>query len=126
MSAAVLLGLEVTKLDGDIDDDSPWRMTVDVWEDGVIRRYQVTGHYNGWRDGPPERTLEEIAGVQSSFGRRDEIAVELDRLDRLTAVRVAPIMEELSRAQVRVVYGDEGVALLDSERKGSPTDGEPS
>jgi hypothetical protein len=117
VSAAAILGLEVTKL-GDYGDDSPWRMTVDVFEDGKIVRYQVTGHYNGWPDGPPERTLDEVARVQSDFERRDEIAEKLDALDRQAAAEILPIMERLFREQVRVVHGDEGVAFLDRGTKG--------
>jgi hypothetical protein len=109
-----LIGLEVIKL-GDIDDESPWRMTVDAWVDGKMVRYQVTGHYNGWPDGPPERTLEEVARVQTDFGRRDEIARELDRLDREAAAKIVPIIRELRREQVRVLYGEDGVAWLDRE-----------
>lgn len=118
MSADVLLGLEVIKL-GDYDDKSPWRMTVDVWDarDQKIVRYQVTGHYNGWPEGPPERTLDDLARVQASYERRDEIAAELDRLDREAAAKIAPIMDELFRAQAVVLHGPEVLDFLD--RKGN-------
>ncbi len=109
---AVILGLEVVKL-GDFDDRSPWRMTVDAWDGETIHRYQVTGQYNGWPEGPPERTLDDLARVQGNFDRRDEIAKELDRLDREAAAKIAPIMHELRREQVRVIYGDKGVEFMD-------------
>jgi hypothetical protein len=110
----VLLGLEVIKL-GDYDDGSPWRMTVDAWDGktGKIHRYQVTGHYNGWPTGPPERTLEDLAKVQASFNRRDAIASELDRLDREAAAKIEPIMQELFRAQAAVLHGPEILDVLD-------------
>jgi hypothetical protein len=114
----VLLGLEVIKL-GDHDDRSPWRMTVDCWDarSEKIVRYQVTGHYNGWPEGPPERTLDDLARVQASWERRDEIAAELDRLDREAIVKIAPIMEDLFRAQAVVLHGPEVLAFLDGKGK---------
>jgi hypothetical protein len=116
MMRDVLLGLEVTKL-GDYDDKSPWRMTVDVWDERSkkILRYQVTGHYNGWSEGPPERTIDDLARVQANYQRRDEIAVELDRLDREAIAKIAPIMEELFRAQVVVLHGPRALEFLDKE-----------
>lgn len=115
MKTVVLIGLEVVKL-GDMDDAAPHRMTVDAYVDGKILRYQVTGHYNGWPTGPPERTLDELARVQVNFSRRNEIAAELDRLDRRYAEKAAPFAKELFREQVRVLYGDGGVAFLDEEK----------
>lgn len=109
-----LIGMEVIKL-GDIDDDAPWRMTVDAVKDGKIVRYQVVGHYNGWPTGPPERTLEELARVQGNFARRDEIAAELDRLDREFAAKVAPLLRELQRAQILVIHGQGALDWLDKE-----------
>lgn len=112
----VLIGLEVIKL-GDYDDKSPWRMTVDVWDahSEKILRYQITGHYNGWPEGPPERTLEELARVQANYERRDEIAAELDRLDREAVEKIAPIMEQLFRDQAVVIHGSEVLKFLDRE-----------
>ena len=114
--ADVLLGLEVIKL-GDVDDKSPWRMTVDAWDarSEKIVRYQVTGHYNGWPEGPPERTLAELAKVQADYDRRDEIAAELDRLDREAVAKIAPIMEELFRAQAVVLHGERVLEFLDRD-----------
>lgn len=111
-----LLGLEITKL-GDIDDDaSPWRMTVDAVDtSGRVFRYQVTGaHYNGWPEGPPQRTVEEMADVLvGSEEERRSKAERLNALDREAAAKIGPVMEWLFREQVRVLYGDEGLALLD-------------
>lgn len=111
-----IIGLECIKL-GSPDDDSPHRMTVDVWENGRFERWQVTGHFNGWPSGPPERTIEELAAVQvGTPERKREIAEALDRLDREAAAEIEPIMDRLFREQVRVLYGEEGVALLDRDR----------
>lgn len=114
MSDVALIGLEVIKL-GSYDDGSPWRMTVDAWQDGKMVRYQVAGqHYNGWPDGVPERTLEDLARVQTgSELRRNEIAIELDRLDREAAEKIAPIIEELRRAQVLVLHGRREAATVE-------------
>lgn len=117
MSGTVaLFGLEVIKL-GDLDDGSPHRMTVDVFDGTTVRRYQVTGHYNGWPDGPPERTIEEIARFTHG-GSEDErmaMATELDKLDREAAAKVLPIMEELFRAQVKLIHGQDTLDWLDRE-----------
>jgi hypothetical protein len=116
-SRDVLIGMEVTKL-GDPGDGSPWRMTVDVWDGHAqkIVRYQVTGgHYNGWPEGPPERTLDDLARVQSDFSRADEIAAELDRLDREAIAKIEPIMTDLFRQQAIVLYGEDVVALLEKD-----------
>jgi hypothetical protein len=114
----VVFGLEVTEL-GERRGQKWWRMTVDCWDSHreEIVRYQLTGPgYNGWPEGPPQRTLEEIAAVQSDFSRRDEIAAALDRLDREAVEKIAPIMGELFREQAIVLYGEETVArLLDEE-----------
>ena len=112
----VLLGLEVVKL-GDVDDDSPWQLTVDAFVDGKIVRYQVTGRYNGWPDGPPERTLEDLARVQIGDSRATaaQIAAELDRLDREHAARVAPLVRELQRAQIIAIHGQSTLDWLDRE-----------
>jgi hypothetical protein len=118
--ADVVFGLEVIKL-GDYDDDSPWRMTVDCWDarSEKIVRYQLTGRaYNGWPEGPPERTLDDLARVQVDYERRDEIAAELDRLDREAIAKISPIMEELFRAQAVVLHGPEVLEFLDRERDG--------
>jgi hypothetical protein len=114
----VLLGLEVVKL-GDVDDDAPWRMTVDAWDARTekILRYQLTGHYNGWPAGPPERTLKDIARVQANRERADEIAAELDRLDREAIAKIAPIMEQLFRDQAVVIYGERVLGFLDREER---------
>lgn len=110
----VPIGVEVIKL-GDIDDDSPWRMTVDVWDGdrGEMVRMQVTGHYNGWPEGPPQRTMEELARVQvGDAEKRLLIARELDQLDRAAAEKIVPIMDELRRAQIRLLYGEDALQLL--------------
>jgi len=113
----VLLGLEVIKL-GDVDDDSPWRMTVDCWIDGRIVRYQVTGHYNGWPEGPPERTLEDLARVQlGTAEERATLARRLDELDRQAAERMRETAAWLFREQVRAIHGDESVVLLDAHER---------
>lgn len=116
-SRDVLIGMEVTKLGG-VDDRSPWQMTVDVWDSRreTIVRYQLTGRaYNGWPEGPPERTLDDLARVQADFSRADEIAAELDRLDREAAAKIAPIMAELFRSQAVLLYGEDVVARLEKD-----------
>jgi hypothetical protein len=114
MSTEAIIGLEVLKLD-EFDERAPWRMTVDVWdaEEGMLR-YQLTGMHYERR----ERTIAEIAAVQGDYKRRHEIAERLDGLDREAAAKIAPIVEWLRREQVRVIHGDEGVALLDSDAAG--------
>jgi len=115
----VIIGYEVVKL-GEIDDNSPWRMTVDYWDEetGKIVRSQVTGkHWNGWPEGPPERTLEDLARVQMGTTlERVKIARALDALDREFAAKVAPLVTALQRAQIVVLYGQEGLDLLDREK----------
>jgi len=114
-SQNVLIGMEVVKL-GDYDDGSPWLMTVDCWDarSEKIVRYQLTGYaYNAWPDGPPERTLEDLARVQANYKRRNEIAAELDRLDHEAAAKISPIMEELFRAQAVILHGPRVLDFLD-------------
>lgn len=111
----VLIGLEVFNLGGLESPDAPWRMTVDCWVDGKIKRYQITGQFNGGWEGAPDRTIEEVAAVQANFSRATEIATEFDRLDREYAEKVAPLAEQLFRDQVFVVHGQEGLDFLDRE-----------
>lgn len=104
---SVTLGMVVVKL-GSLDDDSPWRMTLDVMEaDGRLLRHQVTGrHYNGWPDGAPERTLEDIAHVQGGAAQeREALAAELDRLDRRYGAAIRFHVNRLYRDQLRAIYG---------------------
>jgi hypothetical protein len=111
-----IIGLEVIRLD-EFDERAPWRMTVDAWvDDGdgpQIVRYQLTGMHYERR----ERTLEEIARVQGDFKRRDEIAERFDALDREAGAKIAEIVKWLQREQIRVVYGQEGIDLLDGEER---------
>lgn len=118
----VLLGLEIINL-GSPDEGAPWRMTVDAWVDGEIKRYQVTGHFSGGWEGAPLRTIEDIAAVQANFSRANEIATELDRLDREYAEKVAPLADQLFRDQIFAVYGQEGLDFLDSESPPAPFEG---
>jgi hypothetical protein len=117
--ADVVFGLEMTEL-GERHGQKWWQMTIDCWDgrSEKIVRYQLVGPgYNGWPEGPPERTLAELARVQSDFDRRDEIAAELDRLDREAIAQMEPIMAALRRAQAVVLYGEETVAKLFDEEE---------
>lgn len=109
-----LIGYEIIKL-GSYDDGSPWRMTIDCWDGEKIVRSQLTGmHWNGWPEGPPERTLDDLARVQGGdSSRRMEIAREFDRLDREYAAKVAPLTAALQRAQIEVLHGQAGLDFLD-------------
>ena len=107
----VLLGLEVIQL-GEVNGRTLHQMTVDVWDARTekILRYQITGHYNGYPDGPPERTPEDLNTIHGS-----EVAAEFDRLDKVAAKRIAPIMDELLRAQMAAIHGPLAKELLDNE-----------
>jgi hypothetical protein len=111
-----IIGLEVVRLD-EYDPRAPWQMTVDAWvDDGdgpQIVRYQVRGKFYDKH----ERTLEEIARVQGDYKRRDEIAEKFDALDRAAGAKIAEIVRQLQRDQIEVVYGQEGLDLLDCEER---------
>jgi hypothetical protein len=108
--AEALIGFEVLRLD-EYDERAPWQMTVDAWVDGKIVRYQLTGPSYERRN----RTLEEVARVQGQWKRRDEIASQFDALDREYGEKIAALIRELQREQARVLYGQQGVDLIDRE-----------
>lgn len=87
---------------------APYRLTIDFWEDGVMRRTQIIGQSYETR----VRTLDELR-----FYEDPEIAAKLDALDRAAAAEIVPIMGKLFRDQVEAKYGQEGLALLDSDRR---------
>lgn len=107
MEREILLGLEVTKL-GDVDDGSPFRMTVDVVEgDKVIRFQMVAASYTR-----RERDGEDLM-LAAGFNREKGDA--MGRLDMEFADKVEEHARWLFREQVRVLHGDEGVAFLERD-----------
>lgn len=116
----VIIGMECIKLGG-VDDDAPWRMTVDAFEDGSIKRYQLVGKgYNAWPSGAPERTLEEMARVFGHHSKErtgEEIARELDAADREFIEAVQGHADKLYRRQVEILYGEEGLKLIDRQEE---------
>lgn len=119
MRSEVPFGVELTKLGG-IDDDSPFRLTVDCYiqdADGseIIRRYQVTGH-----DSSHDRTVREM---EPFFP--EGIAPQLDQLDHEHGRLVAPFARKLQLAQIELIHGEEGVKLIEEEEgPGQPTPAE--
>lgn len=99
-----IIGMEMVGL-GDYGS-APYRLTVDFWEDGVMKRTQIVGQSYDTR----ERRLDELARYEDA-----ETAAKFDALDRAAAAEIVPIMGKLFRDQVEAKYGQEGLALLDSE-----------
>lgn len=112
----VVVGMECIKL-GDIDDNSPWRMTVDVFEDGVQRRLQLVGaHYNGWPTPPDPLTVKEMAKVWTGRERpAEEIAAELYAANERYVAAVQEAANTMYREQVRIIHGERGLQFLDRE-----------
>lgn len=105
MSIAII-GMEIVGL-GDYGT-APYRLTIDFWEDGAMKRTQIVGQSYETR----VRTVDELARYEEP-----EVAAKFDRLDHAAAAAIAPIMDKLFRDQVEAKYGPEGLALLDSERR---------
>jgi hypothetical protein len=99
---AALIGMEVVGL-GDYGMP-PHRLTLDFFEDGQMKRLQIIS--KAYRI--EERKVSDLLETP-------EVAAEFDRLDREAAAKILPIMEQLFRDQVKVKYGDEGLALLDDK-----------
>lgn len=104
-----IIGMEIVGL-GDYGA-KPYRLTIDFWEDGVIKRTQMIGQSYETR----ERTVDELRLYEDP-----EVAAKFDALDRAAAAEIAPIMDRLFRDQVEAKYGREGLALLgpDEGRQG--------
>lgn len=99
-----IIGMELIGL-GDYGT-GPYRLTIDFWEDGAMKRTQIIGQSYETR----ERTVAELAHYEDP-----EVAVKFDALDRAAAAEIVPVMDRLFRDQVEAKYGQEGLALLDSE-----------
>lgn len=115
---AVIIGMEVIKL-GDIDDDSPYRMMVDSWEEVPGGEMKVVRHsLVGTREPQKkERTLEDV--LMSDPERREHVARELMRLDEEAVKKIEPIVRELYREQIRALHGQETLDWLDEEERKS-------
>lgn len=109
-----MIGLEVRKLD-EFDPRAPWQITVDACDDGKMVRYTVRGSFYEKKD----RTVADIARVLHGMPEeRQAKAEEMDRLDREAAAKIEPIIRDLQREQIRVLYGQEGVDMFDQEAEG--------